>query len=259
MTDTLTYLGHATTMIRLNGVTVLTDPILRQQLGPLRRHAKPVDLEGVTPDVVLISHDHRDHLDLPSLRRLPADVPMVVPRGVGKLAAKAGASEVTELSAGERATVAGVEFTATEAAHDGRRDPWHADTDPLGYVLDAGGRRVYFPGDTDLFDGMSELAPLDACLPPISGWGLTLGSGHLDPVSAAESLRRLRPSLAVPIHWGTLYPAGLRRLMPGHRRQPEVEFARRAAEVAPEVEVRILQPGESTSLLSGPDSAKVPE
>jgi L-ascorbate metabolism protein UlaG (beta-lactamase superfamily) len=138
--------------------------------------------------------------------------------------------------------------TATPAVHDGHRDPWGRQVPPVGYLLEGGGRRVYFAGDTDLFDEMESLRPLDLALIPIWGWGPTLGEGHLDPVRAAGSLHLLRPRIAVPIHWGTFYPLGLGRLRPDRLTQPPLEFARAAADAAPEVEIRILQPGETTSL-----------
>jgi len=103
---------------------------------------------------------------------------------------------------------------------------------------------VYFAGDTDLFDGMAELGPIDVALLPVSGWGPRLPAGHLDPRGAAEALRLLRPRIAVPIHWGTFRaPFGAR---PDDR--PAREFAQAAAELAPEVEVRVLAIGETLAL-----------
>ncbi len=85
---------------------------------------------------------------------------------------------------------------------------------------------------------------------PGAGEELTLGPGHLDPSSAAEALGLLRPRLAVPIHWGTLFPVALDRLrgQSGLLTDPPHEFARRAAELVPEVEVRVLAPGQATAL-----------
>jgi L-ascorbate metabolism protein UlaG (beta-lactamase superfamily) len=182
------------------------------------------------------------------LKRLPAKTPLVVPRGAGRLVARAGASEVVEVGPGESVSIAGLEVTATRAVHDGHRDPWGRQVQPVGYLLEGGGRRVYFAGDTDLFDEMESLRPLDLALVPVWGWGPTLGEGHLDPVRAADSLRLLRPRIAVPIHWGTLYPLGLGMYRSDRLTQPPHEFARAAAETAPEVEIRILQPGDTTSL-----------
>jgi L-ascorbate metabolism protein UlaG (beta-lactamase superfamily) len=199
-------------------------------------------------DAVLISHLHRDHLDLPSLRRFRPSTPLVVPRGAAGLAAKSGADDIREISQGETISVAGVEVTAVPAAHDGRRGPWGAAIDPLGYIVSRAGLRVYFAGDTDLFNGMADLRPLDLALLPVWGWGPSVGSGHLDPAGAARALTVLRPRAAVPIHWGTLYPLGLSRVRPGPLTQPPLEFKRLATELAPDVRVEVLQPGSEMPL-----------
>ncbi|MGZ5320177.1 MAG: MBL fold metallo-hydrolase [Solirubrobacterales bacterium] len=244
----LRYIGHATTLIRLGRTTVLTDPVLRSRIGPLRRHGARPGPEAARPDVVLISHQHRDHLDLPSLRLLDARTPIVAPRGTAALIARAGAQQVIEVSAGEAREIAGVKVTATEALHDGHRGPWGGETEALGFVLEGQGGRVYFAGDTDLFGGMAALGPLDLALLPVWGWGPSLGSGHLDPAQAVRALRLLRPRVAVPIHWGTLYPAGLGLVRPRPLTEPPRLFARLAAQDAPEVEVRVLEPAEATKL-----------
>ena len=98
---------------------------------------------------------------------------------------------------------------------------------------------MYFAGDTDLFPEMSTLAgTLDVALLPVAGWGSRVGPGHLDPERAAQALQLLRPRMAVPIHWGTLSP-----LNRDTSAEPPETFRRLAAELAPEVEVRILEPG----------------
>jgi L-ascorbate metabolism protein UlaG (beta-lactamase superfamily) len=247
--NNLTYIGHATTLLRLDGAAILTDPLLRDRFGPLRRQAPtlPADLPGHV-DVVLISHLHRDHLDLPSLRRLPPDTPVVVPRGSTRWMSGIEANRIREIGRGETISISGKKVTAVPALHGGRRGRWGAGIDPLGYVIDGGGYTVYFAGDTDLFPQMSELGPLDLALLPVWGWGTSVGPGHLDPESAAQALQLLRPRLAVPIHWGTLYPIGLRRLRPKPLSDPPLEFARLAQEVAPEVEVRVIPPGGETTL-----------
>jgi L-ascorbate metabolism protein UlaG (beta-lactamase superfamily) len=248
--DTLRYIGHATTLIRLDGTTVLTDPLLRGWLGPLRRQgpAPSPKLPGI-PDLVVISHLHRDHLDLPSLRRLPASTPLVVPHGAARWAARASAQVIHEIRLGETITVGEAEVTGVPAMHDGYRDRHRGkELVPLGYLIRRSGRTVYFAGDTDLFPAMSKLGPLDLALLPVWGWGPSVGDGHLNPERAARALEMLRPRLAVPIHWGTLYPLGLRRLRPEPLSEPPLEFARLAERLAPEVEVRVLQPGSETEL-----------
>ena len=239
----VTWLGHATARIETGGARFLTDPVLRRRLGHLTRRTSAIDAEALGPiDAILLSHVHRDHLDLPSLRRLSSEIPVVAPRGAGPLL---DGRKVVELAAGEECDVGGVTIRAVPAVHDVRRG---GRTVPaLGFTLS---ERIYFAGDTDLFPEMAALAPLELALVPVWGWGPTLGDGHLDPRGGAQALRLLRPRVAVPIHWGTYFPAplGLR----GHHRlvDPPLEFARYAAELAPDVDVRVLQPGEDLVLES---------
>jgi L-ascorbate metabolism protein UlaG (beta-lactamase superfamily) len=87
---------------------------------------------------------------------------------------------------------------------------------------------------------------------PVWGWGPTIGVGHMDPVRAAAAAAILRPRLAIPIHWGTFYPAGMRRVAPKPFDEPGREFAEAAAHLAPDVPVRVLAPGESITLLPPP-------
>lgn len=250
--DRLKYIGHATTLIRLGGTVMLTDPMLRRWLGPLRRYGPPPDRELTADlDLVLISHVHRDHLDRRSLRRLPPSTPLVVPRGAARWAASGGAEDVREIAVEQTISLGGIEVTAVRAIHDGHRDGRRGPrAEALGYLISAGTRNVYFAGDTDLFDEMSELGPIDLALLPVWGWGLSVGAGHLDPERAAKAVEMIRPRLAVPIHWGTFYPVGLRRFRPAPLAEPPLEFARQAARLAPEVEVRVLQPGDETSIES---------
>ena len=110
--------------------------------------------------------------------------------------------------------------------------------DAVGYVLE-GTSSIYFAGDTDLFEGMSSLGPLDVALVPVWGWGSSIGEGHLDPARAAHALALLRPRVAVPIHWGTYSAAWARPADSA----PADAFALAALQEAPEVEVRILPVG----------------
>lgn len=250
--DRLTYIGHATTLLRLDRASILTDPMLRKWLGPLRRQGPPPqrDLPEI-PDLVLISHLHRDHLDVRSLQRLPPSTPLVVPRGASRWAAKGGAEHVREIGLGETIEVAGVELTAVPAVHDGHRDFNRGPgAESVGYLIKGRGRTVYFAGDTDLFPEMSRLGPMDLALLPVWGWGTSVGEGHLDPRRAAKAVELLHPRVAVPIHWGTFFPLGWRRFRPQFLTEPPREFARLAARLAPEVDVRILEPGAETSLES---------
>ena len=173
---------------------------------------------------------------------------MIVPSGAGALLRRHGFSQVVEVEVDEHVEIAGVKVTATYAKHDGRRGPFGTTAPALGYLI-AGSTRVYFAGDTDLFPAMSELAPLDLALLPISGWGPRLPAGHLDPHRAAEALRLLEPRVAVPIHWGTYSSAVIRRQRRADFDRARVdEFRQFAAELAPDVDIRVLAPGEAMML-----------
>jgi L-ascorbate metabolism protein UlaG (beta-lactamase superfamily) len=238
----ITYVGHATVVIDLDGVRLLTDPVLRNRVLHLRR-AVPVPtaaLRGL--DAVLLSHGHWDHFDLPSLERLGKELPVVCPRGLGRLLRRRRFQHVVEVEEGESVAIGGVTVIATFAEHDGGRGPLGVQAPSFGYVVE-GSRRVYFAGDTDLFEGMGALGPLDVALVPVTGWGAKIGPGHLDPERAAEAVVRLRPKLAIPIHWGTYSTVNRTPT-----REPADTFAALSRERAPEVEIRVLDPAETLEL-----------
>jgi len=116
--------------------------------------------------------------------------------------------------------------------------------------VEGAGRRVYFAGDTDLFTEMAALARprLDLALLPVWGWGPTLGSGHLDPVRAADAAALIHPRAVLPIHWGTLYPVAMHRFRPRPLIDPPHAFAAAVARVAPDVRVEVLAPGGALEL-----------
>jgi L-ascorbate metabolism protein UlaG (beta-lactamase superfamily) len=172
---------------------------------------------------------------------------VIAPRGGARVLRRSG-REVVELAAGDEWRSGDTSLTAVPAVHESRRDPWAPVTDALGFVVAAGGPRVYFAGDTACFPGMNKLAPLHLALVPVWGWGPTLGPGHMDPEQAAEAVALLRPAIAVPIHWGTYLPIGTGRRHADVLVDPPRRFARRAAALAPETVVRTLGPGGSLEL-----------
>ena len=246
------FVGHATALIDLDGTRVLTDPFLRPRLGPLERHGLLPDPAELAADVVVISHGHPDHFDRWSLEALPGSPVLVVPAGLGPIARRVtGPSRVIEVAPGEAVEVEGVRIAAVRARH--WITPGAPRARPVGYVLEGrpGGARVYFAGDTGRFPSMSdEVAGVDLAFLPVWTWGPHLGPGHLGPRTAAAVAAEIAPRAVVPIHWGTLYPRHLHRVWRRPLIDPGERFAAHVRDVAPDVAVHVLRPGDGLRIES---------
>lgn len=246
---TIRFLGHATVVIEAPGIRIVTDPFLRDRLGPLRRHGPLPDPATIGPvDVVVVSHAHPDHFDPRSLARLEGEPLVVVPRGLGRTVRGRGGRTV-ELVTGEATELpSGWTVEAVPARHWRWVGAPRAAT--IGYLLGRPGRRaIWFAGDTARFGGLAALAGrVDVALLPVATWGPHLGPGHLSPRSAAQTAHDVGARVAIPVHWGTLYPTGLERRHAAPLTEPATRFAAWAERLAPDLDVRILQPGEATRL-----------
>ena len=243
----VTFLGHATIVIDMDGVRILTDPILRTRVGPLVRLRAPIDVaRWADVDVILISHSHWDHLDHGSLRMLGPSVPIIVPRGMASGLRRRGFGSVTEVVPGDDVEIGGIRIEAVRAEHRGFGPPVGGTHLSLGYIVH-GSQRHYFAGDTAFFEAMADFAVgLDLALLPVWGWGPTAKpSEHLDPFGAARAVAAIKPRYAVPIHWGTLHPVGLRWMRPSTRIDPPHQFAQLVRRLAPHTIVRVLPVGSS--------------
>jgi L-ascorbate metabolism protein UlaG (beta-lactamase superfamily) len=238
----ITWLGHSSVLLETGAARLLTDPLLRRRVAHLLRHG-PAPPDPGPVDGVLLSHVHRDHLDRPSLRSLARPQTIaVVPRGAGRLLRRMAFGAVRQVRAGDVVTIAGASVRAVPAWHEARRRPGAATVDALGYLVD----RVWFAGDTGVDPAMAELnGEVDVALVPVWGWGPTLGPGHMDPAEAARAIALVAPAIAVPIHWGTFLPAGLRGRHEDLLTEPPLRFAAEVASVAPATRVVTLAPGEA--------------
>lgn len=249
MTIGITWLGHATVLLDLPGFRLLTDPFLRDRLGPLRRHG-PIPRPGAIGPVgfVAISHAHPDHFDRASLRAVPGNPLVVVPRGLGGAVRRAGL-RAREVVVGETVSLApSWTITAVPARH--WRWPGAPRAAAIGYLIEGPGRSgIYFAGDTGPYRAMRDFADrVDVALLPVGSWGPHVSPGHLTPRTAAEVARDLAPRLVVPIHWGTLYPPRFERVFGARLTEPAARFADWTDRLAPTVEVRTLQPGDRTRI-----------
>ena len=247
-TATVTWVGHATVLVEVDGVRILTDPALTSRMVHLRRRRPAPDLGRI--DAVLVSHVHMDHLHLRSMQRLGHLPRLVVPAGAEPLVSSVGAGAVQAVRPGDELEVAaGISVEVVHAEHGCRRGP-HSKVvaQPVGYVLRIGAARIYFAGDTDLFAAMRDLGPIDVALLPIWGWGPSLGEKHLDPLSAATATHWISPDRVVPIHWGTYSPIRPRRGDPPWLERPLESFRTALADEGIAHRLLAVEPGGSFSV-----------
>jgi L-ascorbate metabolism protein UlaG (beta-lactamase superfamily) len=213
-----TWLGHATVLLEVGGRRVLTDPVWSERVspsesvGPRRNHPVPMPVGDLPPiDVVLVSHDHYDHLDTATVDALVAtqDAVFVVPLGVGSHLARWGVppERVVELDWGQSHDLDGLRLTCTEARHFSGR--WLGGNTTLwsSWVVAAGDTRVYFGGDsgyTPAYAGIgSDHGPFDLTVLPIGAYDRRWREVHMDPEEAVQAHRELRGEALLPIHWAT--------------------------------------------------------
>ena len=217
---TATWIGHATLLVQMDHLTFLTDPIWSERASPVswagpRRHVRPgVALEDLPPiDFVLLSHNHYDHLDLPTLRRLAersGETQFIVPVGNGALLREAGVAHVSELDWGESVSVKGTAIHCLPAQHwsgrglsDQREALW------ASWAVIGSERRFYFGGDTGYFAGFEKigrtLGPFDLAALPIGAYEPVpmMQPVHLNPEEAIDAARDLRAQRVVGVHFGT--------------------------------------------------------
>jgi L-ascorbate metabolism protein UlaG (beta-lactamase superfamily) len=249
------WLGHATVLVE-DRARILTDPLLTATLMHLHRRAGPLPRSLTSQvDAVLVSHLHLDHLHFPSLALLDAGTPVLIPRGAGRLLRRSRL-EAVEVSVGDVVPVGDATVTVVPAVHADTRWPWsRIHGDAIGFVVRGEGR-TYFAGDTSLFAEMEAIAEsVDVALLPVGGWGPSLRGHHMDPEDAASCLALLGAGVAIPIHYGTFWPRGLSWVRTHLFHEPGREFAKHAQLLAPDVDVRVLSPGTSTTVELPPHEA----
>ncbi|SHN46420.1 MBL fold metallo-hydrolase [Cryptosporangium aurantiacum] len=210
----VTWVGHATFVLQIGGLTVLTDPIWSDAMPGVTRRLTPPGIawaELPPIDAVVISHNHYDHLDAPTIRRLPRDTPVFVPAALGEWFERRGFTQVTEFDWWESTTLAGVSFDFVPAHHWSRRSL--TDTCKTlwgGWVMtDDSGRRVYFAGDTGYGHWFGEIGRrypgIDVALLPIGAYHPRwfMQPVHLDPEEAVRACGDLGASRMATMHWGT--------------------------------------------------------
>lgn len=216
---TVTWVGHSTLLIQLEGVNIVTDPQWSERASPVtfagpRRVTKPaLAFEDLPPiHVVLISHDHYDHLDEATVRRLAAThhPRFLVPLGIKAWLADAGITDVEELDWWESRTVRGLTITCVPAQHFSGRTPFDRNRRLWsGWTVAGRSRRLYFAGDTAYYEGFKEigarLGPFDLAAIPIGTYvpARIMKPSHTTPEEALRVLADVRGRVLLAIHWGT--------------------------------------------------------
>ncbi|MFD1677537.1 MBL fold metallo-hydrolase [Alicyclobacillus fodiniaquatilis] len=214
----IAWIGHSTLLMRINGITVLTDPVFSHKvgvripfltIGPARHVSPALEPEDLPPiDVVLLSHAHLDHLDMPSLRAVVSPATEIVTaHGTGRLPRKFDAKHVHELAPGETLTLScGLEISGQRVRHWGNRFPWNRRYGFLGYILKHADWRVFFAGDTAYTQALSEVKahhPDVTCMPIGAYAPETFQGAHCTPEEAWKMFEDTGAQVLVPMHHDT--------------------------------------------------------
>jgi L-ascorbate metabolism protein UlaG (beta-lactamase superfamily) len=236
----VTRIAHASVLVSLGGPLVLTDPWFSEMSG--YHHGEPLAL-SVTQlpklDAVVVSHGHYDHFDIETFAAY-ADkaVPMIVCKGIGEKARAYGFTAVTELSAGETASVGALTITAMPGAHG---------MDEITFLLEANGLKVFFGGDSlltpELKEAAKKVAPVDLALPAVNGLRAMGSQKVMNAEEAGELVGLLGARVAVPTHYTFKGSAFTDTFILGYDGTPE-RFVAAAQKASPQTQVRVLAPGE---------------
>lgn len=224
-TITAAWIGHATVLINFFGTWIITDPVFSERvginllglttLGPKRLYTPALRVEELPPiDLILLSHGHMDHLDIPTLEKFDGDIPVVMAKHTPDILENTPRKEVMELDWGERTTVQDITIEAIEVKHFGWRYPWESDRSKgfwrgrsyNAYLLSKNGHHIVFGGDTAYHENFKHIGErnitVDLAIMPIGTYNPWLRN-HANPEQAIAMADQMNARAILPIHWNT--------------------------------------------------------
>lgn len=224
-TITAAWIGHATVLINFFGTWILTDPIFSERtginiaglftVGPKRLVEPALPFEELPPiDILLLSHAHMDHMDLPTLKRMQRNIPTVLAKNTSDVISRLEWTKTTELDWGETTTIAGVTIEALRVKHFGWRFPWEDDRSRgtwtgrsfNSYLISRNNHHIVFGGDTAYHEYFKQLGsrniPIDLAILPIGAYDPWIYA-HANPEQSAAMAVHMNAKAILPVHWGT--------------------------------------------------------
>ncbi|WP_413568435.1 MBL fold metallo-hydrolase [Bdellovibrio sp. HCB117] len=259
--NTLTWIGHASALLQVEGLNILVDPVFSDRvspvsfMGPKRQVALPFPIEELPPiDVVVISHAHFDHLDLPTLRKLAKQndkaLLFLVPLGLESLLKSEDIDNVKELDWWENTQVKNVTLTFTPAQHWSQRSLWDRNKTLWGgWYIQAPSLKFFYSGDTgyskDFLDVFNRFGASDIAMIPVGAYEPKwfMKQQHVDPEQAVKMHLDLQSKLSIGVHWGTFRLSDEAMAAPPE----DLKIALQKMNVSPEV-FRVMKHGEVLKL-----------
>lgn len=244
MSTHITYIGHATVLVKTKNHSFITDPNFSERVFHVKRHV-PLNfdfehLKGLS--AIFVSHAHYDHLDIPSFKFFPSTIPIVMPQGLGKLLSKFVKNPIIELETGsEQEPIPGISITTFPVNHRGFRISGLTYRGCQGYVMSIDGERFFFPGDTGYRKDFADFKNIDVALLPIGPCRpeFIMRPRHLNPADAVQVFEEMGAKTMIPIHWGT-FKLGFDPVL-----KPMDDFRKIVHEKNLHEKVKILSHGES--------------
>ena len=243
MPTKITYVGHATVHVKQEKRSFLTDPNFSGRVWTIKRQTPLPEVALFnSPDVIFVSHAHYDHLNIHSYKYFSSKIPIVMPKGLGKLITRACKNPIIEMYPGETVKLMDdLQVTSFPVNHRGFRLSGFRYTGCNGYLIESEGVKTFFPGDTGYRSDFADFQNVDIALLPLGPCNpeKMMRPRHMNHEDVLKVTSEMKPKITIPIHWGT-FRLGLDSLM-----KPMNEFKKLLKDHPEANRIKILNPGEA--------------